>query len=125
MEHGEKAETPSQDSQPSSVKFHFIKSPLFRVMHIDGAYGGIGPHGHIHMAVFNERVAIPQLVEHEISATGQLGKELDRVSRDGIIRELEGDLVFDLDTAKALVRWIQEKINTIEQAQKALQQKQD
>jgi hypothetical protein len=121
-EDGEKSEN---SPHPTSVKFHFIKSPLFRVLHVDGAYGGVGPHGHIHMAVFNERTAIPQLVEHEISPTGQLGKELDRVSKDGVIRELEGDLVFDVETAKALVVWIKDKIDTIEQSKNALQKKQD
>lgn len=42
------------------IRFNYIKSAQFRVIHADGAIGGVTPNGFIHMALFNERAAIPR-----------------------------------------------------------------
>lgn len=113
-----------KEEMPSRVKFHFIKSPFFRVVHVDGVYGGITPHGYIHMAVFNERSAIPQLVEHELKDR-QVGPEIDRVSKEGIVREIESDLLFDVETARSLAGWLTSKIEEVEKIKRALEKSKD
>lgn len=93
--------------------FHYIKSKQFRVIHANGALGGITPNHEIHMALFNERNPIPKEICHKIE-DGRLGEEITRDTKSGIIREIEIDAMMSLRTAKSLVKWLQEKIEQLE-----------
>jgi hypothetical protein len=102
--------------ESGEIKFDYIKSNYFRVLHIDGAWGGVTPKLMIRMAVFNERSAIPKEVVQQVNAEGNLGDEIieKRIARDAIVREVEADLVMDLPTAKSLMYWLQDKIDAVE-----------
>ena len=115
---------PTQITEAKSlpqVRFEYIKSNLFRVIHVDGAIGGLTPSGNIHMAVFNERLAIPQQIVIAVNPNGTLGGELkeSRVVREGVIREMDADLMMDLPTAKSILKWLKENIEKLENTQKA------
>lgn len=102
-----KADGPSADV----VQFHYIKSGLFRTIHVSGAIGSVTPSGNIHCALFNERAAIPRITQHQIDESGNLNKESVVVDgRDGFVREMEIDLVMSLDSAKGLRDWLNQKI---------------
>ena|SRR5436190_23367808 len=99
-------------------KFHFVKSNFYRVIHVDGAWGGMSPKGNIQISVFNERTPIPREVTHEMIAEGDhysLGKEVasERVGKDGVVREVEADLVLSIDTAEGLYHWLGNKLKEI------------
>jgi hypothetical protein len=104
-----------QDS-PKSVEFHYIKSNLFRVLHVDGALGSVTPSGLIFVGFYNERAAIPQIMVHEITDAGQVGTERaeERVGKKGVVREVEVGAVMSLDTAKSFVTWLQDKIDLVQ-----------
>ena len=105
---------------PTEVEFDFIKSNLFRVIHMDGAFGGLSPTGMgIHVAIYNERRAIPTKTVQAINPDGSLGTEfLDRRQvRKAFVREIEADLVLDLRTAITLQHWLTEKIAECAKAQ--------
>ena len=61
------------------MRFFYLKNPAFRVVHVDGAVGGVTPRGRIPMAVYSERPAIPQSSVHSVvggvhqHGTGKLG----------------------------------------------------
>lgn len=99
------------------VKFDYIKSNFFRVVHADGVLGGLTPRLDIHMDVWSERQAIPRELVHELKPDGTLGDELkeERTARDAIVREVEVGIVIDVALAKAMIDWLQEKINRIEE----------
>ncbi len=101
--------------QPDQVRFHYLKSDFFRVLHVDGVHGGISPRGQIQMAVFNERLPIPQQSVYKL-VDGGLGEEIsdERIQKEGIIREVEAELLMSVDTARSLVAWLKEKIELIE-----------
>ena len=89
------------DEPIKSVQFHYIKGNQYRALHVDGAFGGITPNGSIHMAVFNERQPIPQVMEHSVK-DGVLG-ELNRTEgKSGIVRELDACLYMTLPVAKQI-----------------------
>lgn len=101
--------------ETSAVQFHYIKSGLFRTVHVSGAIGSVTPSGNIHCALFNERPAIPRVTRHEIDASGQLNKDSIVVDgRDGFVREMEIDLVMSVDAARDLKDWLDLKINEAE-----------
>ncbi len=102
------------------VVFEYIKSPSFRVIHADGAIGGITPQGNIHFALYSERSAIPQAIVHHRNEDGTLGDEVAdrRMARPGIIREMDVDVVVSPDAAEALLAWLSQHVAQVRRLQK-------
>ncbi|MCI0553464.1 MAG: hypothetical protein L0287_21155 [Anaerolineae bacterium] len=101
----------------SEIEFQFEKSNLFRVIHVDGVFGGISPGSKLlHMAVYNERQPIPKVVTHRLDK-GTVGQEIleKREGRHGLFREIEADLIISEETAVALRTWLDGKINEFQQ----------
>lgn len=93
----------------------FVKSNYFRVIHADGAWGGITPFGNIHMAFYSERSAIPDVGKLTISAkTGQITKPEEYEADSEIVREMEADVVLDLSTAIRVRSWLDDKIRDLQ-----------
>lgn len=93
------------------VDFHYVKANCYRSYHVDGAYGGLTPKGKIVAHLFNERLAIPQMIKYKVTEDGGLGEEIEREGKTGFIREMECSLIMDVDVAEVLVNWLQEKID--------------
>ena len=107
---------------PQRVLFHYIKGNLFRVAHVDGAIGGITPRGFLHVSFYSERPAIPQSAEHLVSETGVLGEMVDHSGRQGIVRELDIDLIMTKETATDLRNWLTQRIDELEAALQKVRQ---
>ena len=108
------------EEMPASVPFHYIKSNLFRVIHTDGAVGNITPSGLIFVGLYSERAAIPQIMVHDVTESGQVGSERvsERVSKSGIVREVEVGATMSVETAATLITWLQEKIDIVQKLRK-------
>ena len=106
-------EQQSQHQPPKKAKFEYVKGNLFRVVHADGAFGGLTPTGNIHMAIFSQRGAIPNFIEQEI-LDGKLGNEISREGKEWVIRELEVDVIMSIETAKGICTWLEDKIKLLE-----------
>ena len=98
------------------VKFHYLKSTHFRTIHADGAIGNITPGRHVHMAIYNERPAIPREMVHEIKPDGNLGDIIQEgtVVREGIVREMEVDVLMSVEVARSIKIWLEDQIKKIE-----------
>ena len=106
-----------EQKMPSKIKFNYIKSNHFRVVHADGVIGNGTPRNDLFMSFYSERIPLPDVLTYEIDKRGKVGKELleERdIKSDGIIREMEVGVVVDLDMAKALVVWLASVIQQIE-----------
>jgi hypothetical protein len=116
----------AQVKLPAEVAFDYIKSNQFRVIAADGAFGGLSPNGReIRMALFNERRPIPRKTVHPVTADGTLGAEdlNRRETRQAFVREIEVDVVLDLETAAILHTWLGDKIQQASAARNAAAQK--
>lgn len=109
---------PRQPEAAPRIKFSYLKSPGFRVIHVDGGIGSVTPTGYIHLALYSERLPIPRELVHEVKPDGTLGAEVrdERVAKAGVLRELEVDAIFSLQTAVGLRDWLTEKITELETA---------
>ena len=103
------------------IRYHFIKSNAFRSIHVDGVWGGIGPTKNIEMNIFSQRSPIPRQVVHQIDEENEngvvkQGEELRdlRVSRDGIVREIEASLIISPAVAAAIHGWLGEKLEALD-----------
>jgi hypothetical protein len=103
---------PDSQREPVEINYDLLKSRLFRVIHVDGAYGGLNPSLSIHMAIYSERTSIPTSMTHEVDPKTGIGKELadKRVTRKALIREVEASLIMDIPTAQAMIDWLQDKV---------------
>lgn len=102
-----------------SINFDYVKSSYFRVIRADGAIGAVTPSGHIHFSLYSERPAIPKQIVHKLNADGSLGGEISarRVTRGGIVREMDVDVFVSLEAAEGLCGWLQEKIKEVKHRQ--------
>lgn len=107
-----------QAEKTKQLEFDFIKSSQFRVIHVDGVWGGLGPRQFINMAVYAERNAIPQSISYDISDQNPSdGIRLEaatpdtKKARNAIIREVEANLVIDISTADGIATWLREKVD--------------
>ena len=99
-------------SNPDKIKFHYIKGHFFRVVHVDGVFGGLSPTGEISASLFSQRPPIPQLTVQAVKNENELGDEIvaERVSKDGLVREMEVSLVLSPQVADALAKWLMERV---------------
>ena len=98
------------------INIHYLKNPLYRSIHVDGLIGGLTPRGKISISFYAERLAIPKCEEYKLNETGQVGV-LDKVSddsKDGIVREVEFEAYFDINTIKDFKKWLEIKIDEYE-----------
>jgi hypothetical protein len=102
----------SPQKNPSEITVHQIKSNHFRVIFADSVIGAATPQSRIQMALCNTRVAIPQEMVYKIDPDGVVGSEVteERVGRKGLVRELEVQVVMDVEFAESLRDWLNEKI---------------
>jgi hypothetical protein len=109
---------PKSDPQSEKkLQFHFIKSNHYRVIHVDGAHGGLTPRGQIFIALYSERVPIPEMIVHGVAENRLTGELLaERKSKRGIVREVEAGVVMDLGAAQALHEWLGKKVAELENA---------
>ena len=107
--------TRRKTNRRKEIAFDYIKSNFFRVIHVDGAFGGLAPSGNIHMALYSERQAIPTRTVFPFEGD-KLGPEnlKKREVRESLVREVEVDVVLSIDQARALHKWLTGKIESLE-----------
>ena len=98
---------------PEAVDFHFIKAAHFRVVHVDGVWGGITPSKNIAVGFFSERLPIPTIVQHKLKEGGAVGDEIDRESKTGVVREMEVELIMNKATAVGFLEWFKGKVDEL------------
>ncbi len=112
------SETPDVGIKPfdsEKVPFDYIKGSDFRVIRADGVIGALTPNGHLHFALYSERLAIPRRVVHRL-VDGQLGEPIaeESVSRNSVVRELHADVFMTPTAATELRDWLNERIQEFE-----------
>nr|WP_281719669.1 hypothetical protein [Nitrosomonas nitrosa] len=112
--------TPKDGQAQGKIHFYYEKAKQFRVIHADGVHGGLTPRMNIHMAVFSERNPIPQRETYLLGQDNILSREEKdlRVQKEGFFREVEADIVFSIDTARVVSKWLADRVEDAERALK-------
>ena len=100
------------EAKRATVTFKFTESQHHRVIHVDGAWGGITGQGLIHMDLFSEYKSPPDSVRVQLE-DGKLPKELTRIGGEEITREREVTAMLNLRTAVAIRGWLNQKIDEL------------
>lgn len=94
---------------------HFVKNSDFRTVLASGIFGGVTPTGLINLNVFSDRAPIPKRITFEVDpGVGQLNNEVDRDSKEGVIREVHFGMLIDINTARSIIEWLNQKIGILE-----------
>lgn len=88
---------------PGEMVFHYLKSNHFRVVLVDGGIGGADGRGRVSMGIYNERRPIPR---QTVQSTTQIGGEKPVDARDGVIREVEAELIMSAEVAEQIGHWL-------------------
>jgi hypothetical protein len=100
---------PLDDPALDEVAFDFVKANDFRVVWADGAIGSVTAHGHVHLALYSERPAIPRRQVFKIDpVTGTLGDLIPEktIGRNAYVRELGCDVMMTPDVARSIGEWL-------------------
>lgn len=95
------------------IRFHNRETPGFRLVHVDGAFGGPTPSGDIITFFFNQHTAPATESVHEFdAATGKVGAEVQSNRPAGAIqRNVEVGIIMSRTTAQALHEWLGDTLN--------------
>lgn len=75
-----------------------------------GIYGGLGSNGLINANFYVDRTIIPHSEEVEVDENGKrIGEPLREKDGDSV-REVQFGTLFDINTAKSFVKWLNERI---------------
>ena len=98
------------------LPIHFVKSTCFRVIHANGVWYGGDNQGNLHMTFFNERNPIPKTMVVNLDERGAVISEdlSKRDSKQGIVREVEVDIVLSMQVAIELYQTLGENIKAIQ-----------
>ncbi|MCA8907271.1 MAG: hypothetical protein KDA64_05200 [Rhodospirillaceae bacterium] len=94
----------------NAVVFDYIKASGFRAVRADGAIGSTTPNGHIHMALYSEREAIPRRTVVALTEQGTLGDVVEVQTRGSIVREMEVDIFLTQEVAESIHAWLGDRI---------------
>lgn len=98
-----------------NVKFEFRKSPDYRQIYANGAFGGPTAKGEMKFDLFIEYRQGPDAVYHSVTPDG-LGPEVRREPDDlPFIRESQVGIVMTIGEAENFARWL---LGHVEQAKK-------
>jgi hypothetical protein len=103
--------------KPLRIEVSYEKSPYFRAVPVNGAYGGANSHGEIRAGIYSESVIYPTHSLQEVIIKGETVKLKEVPVHAGnrkINRTLEVELVFQLNSAISFHAWLGKKIEHIE-----------
>lgn len=103
----------SGEESPVEIRFDYIKSNFFRVVHADGVHGGVTAKGGLQVAFFSERKPLPKTETYRIHQ-GHVGECVGAEIREAIVREVEVEVLMNLSMAKAMYQWLGDKIESAE-----------
>jgi len=101
---------------PSKIRYEYVDDPGLRLKYSHGVWGGINPQGEIEINFYLESDKMPPYSERRVEADGSFGPEMAPFDEDirVITRFIHSKVVINYPTAKALLEWLEEKINAIE-----------
>jgi hypothetical protein len=110
----------AEDRTPlKSLTFKHREDQQFRVIHVDGIFGGPTPRGLLYATLFTELPPLPSEVTHELLPSGTLGKELGRSNDAAIQRRIEVGLIMDVQVCKAIRDWLSAQVDILESLSKS------
>ncbi|MDD2229369.1 MAG: hypothetical protein PHY48_08160 [Candidatus Cloacimonetes bacterium] len=106
----------------SKIEFKYIFDDDYNPVYVNGAYGGVTPCGEIVVNFYLERHALP--IREIVDSSGG-GVVLPEGCAHNYVRVIETGVVLSLDSAKSILKWLEQKIQYAENIQQGNGEKKD
>ncbi len=93
---------------PKNLEIRITKDEGYRVVPVNGGWGGVTPQGDIFIDVYHEAQVLPEEITQQVSPDGELGDVLERSPEFGLQRNVWVGMVLTVDKADSMGRWLQE-----------------
>ena len=101
----------------NKVEIKYTRPDNYRPVYVNGAYGGINPQGQLVVNFYFENQPFLESQTFEVTEEGRLGQEVER-NPDSDIPQINRDIstgvILDLESAKRISQWLNEKIKQLE-----------
>lgn len=107
----------SQDPKyPTRIRYEYEHDSGVRLEYAHGVWGGINPQGEIEMSFYIETDKMPQFSERLVAPDGSFGHEVAPYDENlkVITRHIRSKVVLNYHTARAVLEWLEEKVETLE-----------
>lgn len=94
---------------PEKITFRFSRDEDYRVIPVNGVWGGATPRGDVRVELFHESETLPETVTHAVAPGGQLGEELDRTPTGEFERKTFVGMMLTAKQAESIGLWLQAK----------------
>lgn len=101
---------------PLRVRYEYEQEQRPQLKYAHGVWGGINPQGEVELNFYTESDKIPPYSESIIAADGTLGHEICPGDENlkVIVRNIHSRLVLSPSTARAVLEWLEEKVEALE-----------
>lgn len=107
----------SQDPKyPTRIRYEYEYDPGVRLEYAHGVWGGINPQGEIEISFYVETDKMPPFSERLVAPDGSFGHEVAPYDENlkVITRHIRSRVVLNYHTARAVLEWLEEKVETLE-----------
>lgn len=110
-------------NESKKIKFVFKRSSDYKLLPVNGAWGGVTTRGDFTLNFFVECGTTPNYVINEITSEGKLGNVIERDPSEpkeiiSVTRELVGGILVSIENAKSIANFILEKCAESEKSKK-------
>lgn len=104
------------DKMPLRIRYEYEQGKDSTTKYAHGVWGGINPMGEIELNFYLESDKLPGYTESLIEEAGHPGPELipDEGGVKTVVRHIHSRVLVNYHTARALLDWLEEKIEAIE-----------
>ena len=102
-----------EEQKPNQIdlRVRYEKSKLFRVVHVDGAYGSLSLNGrNVIMAFFSERRPFPKEQTLTVRPESPIGEIHSPVLDGDVFREVEVCATMDILVAQSVHQWLGDQL---------------
>jgi hypothetical protein len=104
------------------IKFKYIFNYGYNPSYVNGAQGGFSPRGEMVINFYLERQPLPEVISHEITPEGAIGRETGSEPSDlgqSMVRFIDTGVVMSYENARVFHAWMGEKLREMEELHKA------
>lgn len=107
---------PGDSPFPVKIRYEYEKNPKCQLIYAHGVWGGINPHGEIELNLYSESDKLPSTAERIINADGSVGPEMSPEDQQTktLVRTVHARVLVSHQTARAIIEWLQEKVQALD-----------
>lgn len=95
-----------KDNKQTEIEFFFEYEPSYRVVPVNGAWGGLTPRGELKLDFFVESIQTPERIKNRMQDDGRLGDEISRTPERRIVRRLQVGILVGIEEAESIAKFI-------------------